>query len=109
VSHVVSILDPGASVPAAAFAPDEHLELRFHDIIDVHPEMQCPHREHIERLLHFIHNMNRPAKVHLLLHCHAGFSRSAAVAILILASLLPKLSAADLADELLRLRRRNLD
>ena len=38
------------------------------------------------------------------MHCHAGFSRSTAAAILVLAKVLPDASAKDLVAELLRIR-----
>ena len=44
------------------------------------------------------------AGTHLLVHCHAGFSRSTAAAILVLAKVLPDASARDLVAELLRIR-----
>jgi predicted protein tyrosine phosphatase len=109
VSHVLSILDPDAPVPADFDAFDEHdrLELRFHDIIDEYPEMQCPQVEHIEQLLRFVRQTHdRPAQTHLLVHCHAGFSRSPASAILMLAELRPELPATDVVEGLLRLRAR---
>ena len=110
VSHVLSILDPGVPVPADfdSFPVHERLELRFHDIIDDQPDMQLPCAEHIERLLRFVQRLldePRPEK-HLLVHCHAGFSRSPASALLIMAKLRPEVPAAALMLELLRIRPR---
>jgi predicted protein tyrosine phosphatase len=110
VSHVLSILDPGTPVPTdfLTFGTHERLELRFHDIIDEHPEMVCPRREHIEQMLTFVQQLrHRPhSDTHLLTHCHAGVSRSAASAILVLAELRPELPATALIEELLRIRSR---
>ncbi len=109
VSHVLSILDPGVPVPADfdSFPAHERLELRFHDIIDDQPDMQLPCEEHIERLLRFVQQLDEPRpEKHLLVHCHAGFSRSPASALLIMAKLRPEVPAAALMLELLRIRPR---
>ena len=103
-AHVVSILDPGVPAPAefASFAKHRHLELRFHDVIEEGADVECPRTEHIRRLLSFARDI--PAHAPLLIHCHAGFSRSPASAILILAQARPELSAGDIVSELLRIR-----
>jgi predicted protein tyrosine phosphatase len=108
VSHVLSFLDPGSPAPPDfdAFGGHERLELRFHDIIDEYPDLLCPRREHIEQLLEFVREAGeQPTQMHMLVHCHAGFSRSPASAILALAALRPKLPATEIVEELLRLRR----
>jgi len=107
VSHAISILDPDAPVPdeLADAAALQKLELRFHDIINERQGMQCPRPEHIERLLGFVRLLPREAAgVHLLVHCHAGFSRSPAAAILVLASTCPHMSAAQIVEEMKRIR-----
>jgi predicted protein tyrosine phosphatase len=110
VSHVLSILDPGTPIPAdfGAYAEHERLELRFHDIIDEQPGMLCPDRRHIESLLRFIQGIQQEPRAasHLLVHCHAGYSRSTAAAILILAKARPELAASELIAQLLRIRPR---
>jgi predicted protein tyrosine phosphatase len=109
VSHVLSILDPGAPVPADFddFGAHERLELRFHDIIAEYPGMECPQVEHIGQLLRFTQRVRElPAPAHLLVHCHAGISRSPASAILMLAQLRPELPSRTLIEELLRVRPR---
>ncbi len=110
VTHVLSILDPGTPVPDdfETFAAHDRLELRFNDIIDEQPDMLCPRREHVESLLQFAQQLlDEPRDdLHLLVHCHAGFSRSTASAILILAQARPDLPAAALIQELLRIRPR---
>jgi predicted protein tyrosine phosphatase len=106
VTHVLSILDPGAPVPPdfEAFGAHERLELRFHDIIEERPDMLCPDPGHIERLLQFAQQLrDEPrADAHVLVHCHAGVSRSPASAILILAKLHPEVSPAEVVARLLR-------
>ncbi len=92
VTHVLSILDPEYPVPEAFGAYGEHdrLELRFHDVIDEHPGHVAPRPADIERLLLFGQRLVAAAgqaagQEHLLVHCHAGVSRSTAAMTLILA------------------------
>lgn len=108
VSHVLSILDPGFPVPEdfASFGPHRRLELRFHDIIDDIPGMQRPEPEHIRRLLDFAQEtlVEATDDAHLLLHCHAGVSRSSASAILVLAKACPQMPADEITAWLLHVR-----
>lgn len=92
VSHLVSILDPPTPEPPelVAFEPECRLELRFHDIIDPLPGWVAPRRQDVERLLAFGRRLAKnPAAVHLLVHCHAGVSRSTAAATVLLAQARP--------------------
>ena len=96
-SHVLSILDPDHPVPEAfgTFGEHEKLELRFNDIIEETPGRLAPTPEHIGQILAFGRTLlaePRPA-AHLLVHCHAGVSRSTASMALILAQALPDQSA----------------
>jgi predicted protein tyrosine phosphatase len=89
VTHVLSILDPDCPEPEAlrACEPHRRLELRFHDIIDPAPGWVLPEREDVERLLLFgraLADEADAAGTHLLVHCHAGVSRSTAAAALLL-------------------------
>jgi predicted protein tyrosine phosphatase len=109
VSHVLSILDPEWPVPEAFGAFGEHakLELRFHDIIDEpNADMIAPRREHVAQLLSFGHGLSQEpqADAHLLVHCHAGVSRSTASMALILAQALPDVAANRVLEEVLRIR-----
>jgi predicted protein tyrosine phosphatase len=110
VSHVLSILDPEWPVPDAFGSFGEHarLELRFHDIIDETPGMVLPRREHVEQILAFGRDMlaEPSGRANLLVHCHAGISRSTASMLLILAQALPHVPAEVLAAEVLRIRDR---
>ena len=87
VSHVLSILDPGWPEPEAlgAFDPHRRLELRFHDVIDTGPGCIAPESLDVEQLLTFGRDLTEARGTHLLVHCHAGVSRSTAAATLILA------------------------
>ena len=93
VSHVLSILDPDFPEPTAFGAYGEHarLEMRFHDIIEARDGMLPPQPEHVERLLRFGRDLlAEPAPdAHLLVHCHAGISRSTASLALVLAQAQP--------------------
>ena len=107
VSHVVSILDPEWPVPEAFGAFGEHakLELRFHDVIEAHGgEIVVPQPEHVESLLAFGRHLQTNA--HLLVHCHAGVSRSTASMALILAQACPDLPGAVIFDAVVRKRPR---
>ncbi len=97
VSHVLSILDPSEPEPEAFGAYGEHarLELKFHDIIEETPGFFAPQQAHVGQMLEFGQDLLRdPANAHhLLVHCHAGISRSTASMTLLLAQAQPDLSA----------------
>jgi len=108
VTHVLSILDPDWPDPPAfaAFPPHRRLALRFHDIIEPTRERLAPSRADVERLLAFGRELGDPAGRHLLVHCHAGVSRSTAAAALILVQAYPDRPAGEALDAVARLRRR---
>jgi predicted protein tyrosine phosphatase len=91
VTHVLSILGPEWPEPPAfaQFAPHRRLTLRFHDIIEVTPDLIAPSRDDVARLLEFGRDLHEPGGSHLLVHCHAGVSRSTAATALILAQAYP--------------------
>lgn len=108
VTHVLSILDPEWPDPAAfeAFAPHRRLALRFHDIIEPAPDRYAPSRDDVERLLAFGAELSDAESSHLLVHCHAGISRSTASTALILAQQHPEWRARDVLDAVSQLRPR---
>jgi predicted protein tyrosine phosphatase len=108
VTHVLSILDPEWPDPPAfaGFTPHRRLALRFHDIIEVTPCRLAPSQGDVERLLEFGRDLNAPAGHHLLVHCHAGVSRSTAAAALILAQAYPERPAQEALDRVARMRPR---
>ena len=108
VTHVLSILDPDTPDPPAfaAFAPHHRLALRFHDIIETLPDRLAPARTDVERLLAFGYKLSDTPGNHLLIHCHAGVSRSTASAALILAQARPDRPARDALDAVVQLRPR---
>ena len=95
-THVLSILDPDHPVPEAFGTYGEHrkLELRFHDIIDDTPGQVLPQRADVDQILAFGRGLQAEAGAHLLVHCHAGISRSTAAMVLILAQAMPDQPAA---------------
>jgi predicted protein tyrosine phosphatase len=108
ISHVLSILDPEWPVPEAFGRFGEHrkLELRFHDVIDEAPCMIMANPGQIRQLLDFGAGMERDpvADAHLLVHCHAGVSRSSAAMALLIAQAMPGKSADAIFAEILRIR-----
>src|SRR4051812_45916699 len=94
VTHVLSILDPGMPEPEdfAAYGPHERLTLRFDDIIAPIPGLMLPERKHVEQLLDFGQGLAAAGGdplSHLLVHCHAGISRSTASMATLLAEARP--------------------
>jgi predicted protein tyrosine phosphatase len=108
VTHVLSILDPDWPVPDAFGGFGEHarLELRFNDIIEELPGQLAPRVEHVEQILAFGRDLTSdPAGApDLLVHCHAGVSRSTASVLLLMAQAAPALGGAELARTLLAVR-----
>jgi predicted protein tyrosine phosphatase len=106
---VLSILDPDWPVPEAFGAFGEHarLELRFHDVIEEDAAaVVVPRREHVAELLAFGQGLaaEAPGGAHLLVHCHAGISRSTAAMALILAQALPGVLGERILGEVHRIR-----
>ena len=108
ITHVLSILDPDWPDPPvfAMFPPHRRLALRFHDIIEPVPERLAPSRGDVERLLAFGRELHEPPGSHLLVHCHAGVSRSTAAATLILAQAHPDRPAGEVFAAVARIRPR---
>jgi predicted protein tyrosine phosphatase len=94
VTHVLSILDPRHPDPAdfATYAPHKRLTLRFDDIIEPTPGLAMPEARHVDALLGFGKDLgwedDNPLG-HLLVHCHAGISRSTASMSILLAEARP--------------------
>lgn len=97
-THVLSILDPDYPVPEAFGQYGEHarLERRFHDIIEPTPDMILPSPADVDAVLAFGRVLQQETPATLLVHCHAGISRSTASMALILAQALPETPAADI-------------
>lgn len=89
ITHVLSILDPETPMPRAfeRYAPlRRHWVLRFHDVSAPIGDAQAPEQPDVEQLLAFAAELQEGApNTHLLVHCHAGVSRSTAAAAILLA------------------------
>jgi predicted protein tyrosine phosphatase len=90
VTHVLSILDPSWPEPEAFGAYDTHhrTTLRFHDIVVPMPGQVLPERGDVETILRFGDDLAAETarrRTHLLIHCHAGISRSTAAMTMLLA------------------------
>jgi predicted protein tyrosine phosphatase len=108
VTHVLSILDPEWPEPPEFedYAPHRRLALRFHDIIEPMPGRCAPNRDDVARLLAFGREVGDPNACHLLVHCHAGVSRSTAATALILAQAHPGRPAREVFDAVSHIRPR---
>ena len=108
VTHVLSLLDPGSPEPEAfgIFDPHRRLELRFHDVIDADPGCVPPERPDVEQLLSFGRDLANAKGAHILVHCHAGVSRSTAAATLILVQARPDRPAEEALQTVVRRRPR---
>ncbi|MBK1659607.1 tyrosine phosphatase family protein [Paracraurococcus ruber] len=106
VSHVLSILDPDWPVPEAFGSFGEHakLELRFHDVIEDTPDHIPPREEDVRAILAFGRDLEAEAASRLLVHCHAGISRSTAAMALILAQAKPAMGAEAILQGILAIR-----
>jgi predicted protein tyrosine phosphatase len=108
VSHVLSILDPEWPVPEifGTFGEHEKLELRFHDVIEDRPGTVPPKSFHVEQLLDFGCALGREPAVnaHLLVHCHAGVSRSSASMALLIAQAMPDRPGHAIFADILQIR-----
>jgi predicted protein tyrosine phosphatase len=104
VTHVLSILDPEWPEPEAFLAFDPHFRatFRFHDAIEPDPGVLLPQRADVEAILAFGRDAGDVS--HLLIHCHAGISRSTAAMLMILAQAHPHESEDAAVDELLAIR-----
>jgi predicted protein tyrosine phosphatase len=105
VTHILSILDPEWPDPEAfqAFDPHFRATLRFHDAIEPGPDILLPQKADVEAILTFGRDAAEAGG--LLIHCHAGISRSTAATLMILAQAHPNEDEDELADRLLQSRR----
>jgi len=106
-THLLGILDPPTPEPAI-YDHDPHsrttLLLRFQDVDAIQPE--GPTAEHAEKIIAFadeVRSAHARTPARLLIHCHAGISRSTASAYIALARDLGVERAADAFRALLRI------
>src|SRR5579864_3513429 len=102
VTHVLSILDPDWPDPEAFQAYDPHFRaiMRFHDAIEPEANVLLPQKKDVEAVLTFGRDAAEAGG--LLIHCHAGISRSTAATLMILAQAHPDEREDALADQLLQ-------
>lgn len=109
VSHVLSILDPDWPDPEAFRTWDPHRRtiLHFHDAIEPAPGIRLPQPEHVRAILAFGRSLaedEREADGHLLVHCHAGISRSTAAMAMMMAQAEPETAEDAIVERLHAIR-----
>jgi predicted protein tyrosine phosphatase len=107
VTHVLSILDPETPSPSVFGQYGEHhrLELRFDDVVDEVDDMIAPQKTDVANILAFGRDLlDEPGVAHLLVHCHAGVSRSTASLIMMLAQARPDRPAKEAVDAVAAIR-----
>ncbi len=87
VTHVLSILDPEWPDPIVfdSYHPHRRLVRRFDDVLTEYPGAVVPDEAHVTDILAWSHKLADEAAQHVLIHCHAGVSRSTAAAAMLLA------------------------
>ena len=99
VAHVVTLLAPNTPHDAPrGIAPDRHLKLFFHDIVEHMDGHIPPSATDAGRLIDFLSSWDRQDP--MLIHCWAGISRSTAAAYTALCLFRPKADEEELALEL---------
>ena len=84
VTHVLSIMDPDWPDPESftGYTPHHRAILRFHDAIESGDGTILPERAHVEHVVAFaervVADLTPRGAGHVLVHCHAGVSRSTA-------------------------------
>jgi predicted protein tyrosine phosphatase len=112
VTHVLSILDPNWPEPEAFFSYDPHhrIEMHFTDAIEPGPGIELPQARHVEEILTFGDAFQRDlaarGEAHLLIHCHAGISRSTAAMTALLMQADPHETEERIFERLVAIRRK---
>lgn len=91
VSHVVTIIDPSEPDPAVfEIYPDHHRVVwRFDDHVTPVDGSIMPDEAAVDRILELGERLHRTTVQHLLIHCHAGVSRSTATAAILMCQFNP--------------------
>jgi len=85
---VITIEDPDEPEPLRLRGGDvRQLILKFHDIDFEHPRWRSPEQKHVVKALQFARSASGKR---LLVHCHAGLSRSPAIALAVIADRMGK-------------------
>jgi predicted protein tyrosine phosphatase len=87
VSHVVSILDPIWPDPDefARWGTHRRVVWRFDDVVEAGGGYKAPARRDVEAILALGAELAEEPVRQLLIHCHAGVSRSTATAVILMA------------------------
>ncbi|MEM7423964.1 MAG: protein tyrosine phosphatase [Pseudomonadota bacterium] len=84
--------------PPQELAPGQWLRISMHDLAEPRHGFVAPSEAHVAEILDFGRAWDRRAP--LIVHCHAGISRSTAAAYVIAAALQPDRDEAELARDL---------
>ncbi len=107
VTHVLSIIDPDLpDHDFGGYSLRQRTLLRFDDIVEPEAGKVLPSPEDVAAILAFGRSLadGTAAEGHLLVHCHAGISRSTAAMAMILAQAHPDVPEQTLIDRLLTIR-----
>jgi predicted protein tyrosine phosphatase len=87
VSHVLSILDPDWPDPPAfrLYPPHHRVVRRFDDVLAPVGDAAPPEVGDVDAILALADRLAAEEARHVLVHCHAGVSRSTAAAVILLA------------------------
>ena len=107
-SHVLSILDPAWPDPDdfGRYGPHRRVVYRFDDVVEVGFGYTAPTRRDVEGILEFGRELLDQPPEQLLIHCHAGVSRSTATAAMLMAQNNPGRER-EVFEELERMRPRS--
>jgi predicted protein tyrosine phosphatase len=107
-THVVSILDPERADPEdfLQYGPHRRVLWRFDDTIVAGPGFMEPREADVRKILTLGEHLLAESAGQLLIHCHAGVSRSTATAVILMAQNNPGREA-EVFDELARIRPRS--
>jgi predicted protein tyrosine phosphatase len=86
VSHVLSIIDTHEPRPTALddYSDIDHELIRFDDVVAEYPGFEACSSAHIVKVLEFGERVHGQTDSHVLVHCHAGISRSTAAAAILM-------------------------
>jgi predicted protein tyrosine phosphatase len=84
----------------AEIDPQRHLFIGMSDITEPLDGHILPAEQHVQKLIDFAKNWDRSEP--LVIHCHAGVSRSTAAAFIIACALAPSRSETEIADAIRR-------
>jgi predicted protein tyrosine phosphatase len=98
-SHMVTLLDPGHQIERPpSISPEAWLRLDIHDIHTATPGMTAPDEAAVHKLLTFAEGWDESAP--MLIHCHAGISRSTATAYIVACARHPHIDETAIALQL---------